>query len=109
MQTMLSGDHAVLAETGDSWFNCLKLTLPEGCGYEFQMQYGSIGWYGFLGQALADGGSSVGSLLGALLWVCAIDTMTGCCVHMLPEPASQSKPFRFYARAWIRSASDIMP
>ena len=44
MQTILSGDHAVLAETGDSWFNCLKLTLPEGCGYEFQMQYGSIGW-----------------------------------------------------------------
>ncbi|KAG8053398.1 hypothetical protein GUJ93_ZPchr0001g31843 [Zizania palustris] len=22
----------------------LKLKLPEGCGYEFQMQYGSIGW-----------------------------------------------------------------
>ncbi|CAN6337333.1 unnamed protein product [Urochloa humidicola] len=41
---MLSGDTAVVAETGDSWFNCQKLRLPEGCGYEFQMQYGSIGW-----------------------------------------------------------------
>lgn len=41
---MLSGDSAVVAETGDSWFNCQKLRLPEGCGYEFQMQYGSIGW-----------------------------------------------------------------
>ncbi|KAG9151198.1 hypothetical protein Leryth_002753 [Lithospermum erythrorhizon] len=38
------GDSAVIAETGDSWFNCQKLKLPEGCGYEFQMQYGSIGW-----------------------------------------------------------------
>lgn len=30
---MLSGDTAVVAETGDSWFNCQKLRLPEGCGY----------------------------------------------------------------------------
>ncbi|CAD6271873.1 unnamed protein product [Miscanthus lutarioriparius] len=41
---MLSGETAVVAETGDSWFNCQKLRLPEGCGYQFQMQYGSIGW-----------------------------------------------------------------
>ncbi|CAN0927600.1 Pyruvate decarboxylase 2 (Fragment) [Linum grandiflorum] len=41
---MLSGNTAVIAETGDSWFNCQKLHLPENCGYEFQMQYGSIGW-----------------------------------------------------------------
>nr|GMC81799.1 pyruvate decarboxylase 1-like [Ipomoea batatas]GMC85880.1 pyruvate decarboxylase 1-like [Ipomoea batatas]GMC90116.1 pyruvate decarboxylase 1-like [Ipomoea batatas] len=51
VQKMLSGETAVIAETGDSWFNCQKLKLPEGCGYEFQMQYGSIGW-------------SVGSTLG---------------------------------------------
>ncbi|XP_047329845.1 pyruvate decarboxylase 1 [Impatiens glandulifera] len=44
IQEMLSGDTAVIAETGDSWFNCQKLVLPENCGYEFQMQYGSIGW-----------------------------------------------------------------
>ncbi|XP_024356342.1 pyruvate decarboxylase 1 isoform X1 [Physcomitrium patens] len=44
IQGMLSGDTAVLAETGDSWFNCQKLRLPEDCGYEFEMQYGSIGW-----------------------------------------------------------------
>ncbi|CAL9069921.1 unnamed protein product [Musa banksii] len=44
IQQMLSGNTAVIAETGDSWFNCQKLKLPEGCGYEFQMQYGSIGW-----------------------------------------------------------------
>ncbi|PPD81287.1 hypothetical protein GOBAR_DD21792 [Gossypium barbadense] len=44
IQDMLSKDSAVIAETGDSWFNCQKLHLPENCGYEFQMQYGSIGW-----------------------------------------------------------------
>ncbi|XP_010257091.1 PREDICTED: pyruvate decarboxylase 1-like [Nelumbo nucifera] len=44
IQEMLSSDTTVIAETGDSWFNCQKLKLPEGCGYEFQMQYGSIGW-----------------------------------------------------------------
>ncbi|CAN6169335.1 unnamed protein product [Urochloa humidicola] len=51
IQKMLTADSAVIAETGDSWFNCQKLRLPDGCGYEFQMQYGSIGW-------------SVGALLG---------------------------------------------
>ncbi|KAL4557872.1 hypothetical protein LXL04_036066 [Taraxacum kok-saghyz] len=44
IQKMLSSDTIVIAETGDSWFNCQKLKLPKGCGYEFQMQYGSIGW-----------------------------------------------------------------
>ncbi|KAK7286922.1 hypothetical protein RJT34_22284 [Clitoria ternatea] len=44
VQNLLSGETAVIAETGDSWFNCQKLKLPKGCGYEFQMQYGSIGW-----------------------------------------------------------------
>ncbi|CAL9002842.1 unnamed protein product [Prunus brigantina] len=44
VQKMLSSETAVIAETGDSWFNCQKLRLPAGCGYEFQMQYGSIGW-----------------------------------------------------------------
>ncbi|KAJ6810773.1 putative pyruvate decarboxylase 2 [Iris pallida] len=44
IQNMLSGNTAVIAETGDSWFNCQKLKLPGDCGYEFQMQYGSIGW-----------------------------------------------------------------
>lgn len=41
---MLTPDSAVIAETGDSWFNCQKLKLPNGCGYEFQCQFGSIGW-----------------------------------------------------------------
>ncbi|WKA12434.1 hypothetical protein VitviT2T_029816 [Vitis vinifera] len=44
IQKMLSGEIAVIAETGYSWFNCQKLKLPRKCRYEFQMQYGSIGW-----------------------------------------------------------------
>ncbi|XP_017976156.1 PREDICTED: pyruvate decarboxylase 1 [Theobroma cacao] len=44
IQNLLSSETAVIVETGDSWFNCQKLKLPGGCGYEFQMQYGSIGW-----------------------------------------------------------------
>jgi TPP-dependent 2-oxoacid decarboxylase len=44
IQKMLTGDSAVIAETGDSWFNGVKLSLPEGARFEIQMQYGSIGW-----------------------------------------------------------------
>eukprot|EP00775_Hariotina_reticulata_P008490 gene8490-8672_t len=40
----LTSDTCVLAETGDSWFNALKLHLPRGSGLEVQMRYGSIGW-----------------------------------------------------------------
>lgn len=43
-QGMLSHETAVIAETEESWFNCQKLRLSDDCGYEFQMQYGSIGW-----------------------------------------------------------------
>lgn len=51
IQALLSSDYAVLAETGDSWFNGMRLRLPKDCPFEIQMQYGSIGW-------------SVGALLG---------------------------------------------
>jgi len=54
VQGVLNKDSAVLVETGDAWFNGQKLRLPNGVPYEFQMQYGSIGW-------------SVGALLGLAL------------------------------------------
>lgn len=44
IQEMLNSDTALIAETGDSWFNSMRLKLPEGCGFEIQLQYGSIGW-----------------------------------------------------------------
>ncbi|WIA21682.1 hypothetical protein OEZ85_000852 [Tetradesmus obliquus] len=44
VQECLTPDTCILAETGDSWFNALKLNLPKGSGFEVQMRYGSIGW-----------------------------------------------------------------
>ena len=52
VQDLLDGETVLLAETGDSIFNCQKLRLPRGCAYEWSQQYGSIGW-------------SVGATLGA--------------------------------------------
>jgi len=44
VQHLLGPTTQLVVETGDSWFNGQKLALPEGAGYHFQMQYGSIGW-----------------------------------------------------------------
>ena len=44
IQQLLTADSTIIAETGDSWFNCMSLKLPAGCHFEVQMQYGSIGW-----------------------------------------------------------------
>jgi pyruvate decarboxylase len=44
IQSMLDGRTALLVETGDSWFNGLKLRLPRGGRFEIQFQAGSIGW-----------------------------------------------------------------
>lgn len=55
IEKMLDSKTTVLTETGDSWFNGMRLHLPEGCQFEIQMQYGSIGWSvgAFLGLAAA--------------------------------------------------------
>lgn len=57
IQDLISGDTHLVIETGDSWFNGQKLSLPDGAGYHFQMQYGSIGWStgATLGVAIAAG------------------------------------------------------
>jgi len=44
VQDILDSNSAVIAETGDSWFNGMNLVLPNDCKFEIQMQYGSIGW-----------------------------------------------------------------
>ncbi|KAK9057800.1 hypothetical protein SSX86_022638 [Deinandra increscens subsp. villosa] len=66
IQNMLSADTTVIADAGDSWFNCQKLKLPKGCGFEFQMQYGSIGWSvgATLGYAQAATGKRVIACIG---------------------------------------------
>jgi TPP-dependent 2-oxoacid decarboxylase len=66
IQQMLDSDTTVIAETGDSWFNGMKLKLPEGAEFEIQMQYGSIGWSvgATLGYALGRRDRRVIALIG---------------------------------------------
>ncbi len=44
VQSLLGERTALLVETGDSWFNGLKMKLPRGARFEIQFQAGSIGW-----------------------------------------------------------------
>ncbi len=44
IQSLLTADTTVIAETGDSWFNGVALKLPAGTRFEIEMQWGSIGW-----------------------------------------------------------------
>lgn len=57
IQDAVDSKTTVIAETGDSWFNAMKLRLPEGASFEIQMKYGSIGWSvgATLGYGLASG------------------------------------------------------
>ncbi|MCR9138039.1 MAG: thiamine pyrophosphate-binding protein [Alphaproteobacteria bacterium] len=66
IQQMLDADSAVIAETGDSWFNGMQLDLPQGSRFEIQMQYGSIGWSvgATLGYALGNRDRRVVALIG---------------------------------------------
>lgn len=41
---ILDSKTTLVVDTGDSWFNAMKMRLPEGCHFEIQMKYGSIGW-----------------------------------------------------------------
>ncbi|VTO88028.1 unnamed protein product [Fusarium graminearum] len=40
----LNPQTVIFADTGDSWFNGLKLNLPFGADFEIEMQWGHIGW-----------------------------------------------------------------
>lgn len=40
----LNPQTVIFADTGDSWFNGLKLSLPFGADFEIEMQWGHIGW-----------------------------------------------------------------
>jgi pyruvate decarboxylase len=44
VRALLTADTTVIAETGDSWFNGIAMTLPGGARFEIEMQWGSIGW-----------------------------------------------------------------
>jgi pyruvate decarboxylase len=44
VQQMLTPDTTLLVETGDSWFNGIQMSMPEGARFEIEMQWGHIGW-----------------------------------------------------------------
>ncbi len=66
IQGMLAANTTLIAETGDSWFNAMYLTLPQDANFEIQMQYGSIGWSvgATLGYQLAAPARRVIALIG---------------------------------------------
>lgn len=53
VESMLTPETTLIAETGDSWFHATKMRLPDGARFEIQMKYGSIGWS--VGAALGTG------------------------------------------------------
>lgn len=44
IRPLVTASTTVIAETGDSWFNGMKLNLPGGARFEIEMQWGHIGW-----------------------------------------------------------------
>jgi len=44
VQGLLDEDTTLMVETGDSWFNGIRLRLPRGAQFEIEMQWGHIGW-----------------------------------------------------------------
>ena len=44
INALIDGRTTLFAETGDSWFNALRMQLPKGAKVETEMQWGHIGW-----------------------------------------------------------------
>ncbi|ACB96946.1 alpha-keto acid decarboxylase family protein [Beijerinckia indica] len=44
IETVLTENTTLVVETGDSWFNAMRMKLPHGARVEFGMQWGHIGW-----------------------------------------------------------------
>jgi pyruvate decarboxylase len=66
VRALLTADTTVIAETGDSWFNGMALTLPGGARFEIEMQWGAIGWAvpATFGYAVGAGQRRVIALIG---------------------------------------------
>jgi indolepyruvate decarboxylase len=66
IQSLITADTTVIAETGDSWFNGEALRLPGGARFEVEMQWGSIGWSvpATFGYAVGAAGRRVIAMIG---------------------------------------------
>lgn len=41
---LLTPETTIFVDTGDSWFNGIRMKLPRGASFEIEMQWGHIGW-----------------------------------------------------------------
>ncbi|WP_454859322.1 alpha-keto acid decarboxylase family protein [Rhizobium binxianense] len=66
IRPLVTDDTTVIVETGDSWFNGMKLNLPGGARFEIEMQWGHIGWSvpAAFGYALSAPGRRVLAMIG---------------------------------------------
>jgi pyruvate decarboxylase len=66
IQSLVTTDTTIIAETGDSWFNGEALKLPGGARFEVEMQWGSIGWSvpATFGYAVGAAGRRVIAMIG---------------------------------------------
>ena len=66
LQSIVTPDTTVVAETGDSWFNGVSLALPTGARFEVEMRWGHIGWSipATFGYAMGAPGRRVITLVG---------------------------------------------
>jgi indolepyruvate decarboxylase len=66
IRPLVTADTTVIVETGDSWFNGMKLSLPKGARFEIEMQWGHIGWSvpAAFGYALGAPGRRVLAMIG---------------------------------------------
>jgi len=66
IQSLLTAETTVIAETGDSWFNGIGMKLPGGARFEIEMQWGSIGWSvpATFGYAVGARGRRIVALIG---------------------------------------------
>jgi pyruvate decarboxylase len=44
LQAFLKGNHTIVGDSGDNWFNTAALDLPKGAQAFLQLSYASIGW-----------------------------------------------------------------
>ena len=44
IQNIVTSKTTLFADTGDAWFDAIKMRLPEGTRLEVEMQWGHIGW-----------------------------------------------------------------
>jgi pyruvate decarboxylase len=66
IQALVDPNTTVIAETGDSWFNGMRLNLAGGARFEIEMQWGSIGWSvpASFGYAVGASGRRIIALIG---------------------------------------------